>query len=67
MNKVLLLFKKKKKKKKKIIIIIIISVKKAPALQAKDGSTLLLAKVQVKKRHSEGHIQWFLLKQTILW
>ena len=40
-----------------IIIIIIISVKKAPALQAKDGSTLLLAKVQVKKRHSEGHIQ----------
>ena len=40
-----------------IIIIIIISVKKAPALQTKDGSTLLLAKVQVKKRHSEGHIQ----------
>ena len=39
------------------LMIIIISVKQTPALQAKDGSTLLLAKVQVNKRHSEGHIQ----------
>ena len=39
------------------LMIIIISVKQTPALQGKDRSTLLLAKVQVNKRHSEGHIQ----------